>query len=214
MEIEEHSHNSESEENEMDGYSDSSGGEESSEDDGDYMGAFEDDEDEEPEKELGLVRMTSKQIGREYSYQILDTTRLFSILQTKMVNVKDRFDYLQLSDSVIIKELRSHNFLVDECCNSLNDRVMKLMEESNNRKGSTGAEEIMCEIDFMPIEKHHAKDLGCGHMICNECWKDYITQKVSEGLDCINAKCPMHGCNEIVSIELVNELVDKTVADK
>lgn len=213
MEIEERSHNSESEENEMDGYSGSS--EEESSDDGDYMGAFEDDDDEEPEKELGLVRMTSKQIGREYSYQILDTIRLFSMFQTKIVNVRDRFDYLQLSETVILENLRKHNFLVDDCCNALNDRVMKLMEESGRRKASTvGEEEIMCEIDFMPVEKHHAKDLGCSHMICTECWKDYIHQKVVEGMDCINAKCPMHGCNEIVTIELVNELADKDVADK
>ena len=156
------------------------------------------------------MRMTSKQIGREYNYQVLDSIRLFSIFQTKIVNVRDRFDYLNLPDGLILHNLRKYHFLVEDCCNALNDKVMKLMEQATKEKKQLPeGEELICEIDMMPIERHHAKDLGCGHLICNECWKDYIAQKVSEGMGCINMKCPMHKCDKVVPIELIDELADK-----
>jgi hypothetical protein len=70
--------------------------------------------------------------------------------------------------------------------------------------------ELMCMIDYMPVEKHNATDLGCGHTICNECWFDYIEQKVKDGMECIHSKCPMTNCTKTVTLDLIDEIADKT----
>lgn len=54
---------------------------------------------EDSEKELavpGLIRMTSKQIGSEYSYVVINQQRLYSLLSSKIVDVKERFEYFPL----------------------------------------------------------------------------------------------------------------------
>ena len=71
----------------------------------------------------------------------------------------------------------------------------------------------MCMIDYMPVEKHHSTDLGCGHTVCHECWQDYIKQRVKEGQTCIYTKCPEPDCEHMVSVEMVDELIEKEVAD-
>lgn len=199
---------SSSEENDIGGYSSE---EEEEDEDYDYD-AFEDDEDDNDLDEPNFQRMTSKQIGREYSYLILDPIRCFSILQTKIVAIKDRFEYLNLSDSTVLENLRNNHFLVENTVESINDQIEKLM--SSAPKPVKLPDEVMCMIDFMPVGKHQANHLGCGHMVCNECWQDYITQKVAEGPSAIHTRCPMPDCKLKVSVEMVDELVPKQTADR
>ena len=191
---------------------DNSVGEYSSEeefDEEDYEAFEDDDSDENNLDEPNFMRMTSKQIGSEYSYSILDPTRLFSILQTKIVAIKDRFEYINLTEGKILDYLRKNHFLVENTVEAMNDNITKLMEEAP--KPFKSEDVVMCMVDLMDIESHHTRHLGCGHQICTECWGDYITQKISEGPSCINAKCPVAGCSYKLSVEIVEELTTKKV---
>lgn len=165
-------------------------------------------------EEPGLTRMTSKQIGREYTPTIINKIRLFSLLQSKLVEVRDRFEYIKLDQGFILESLRCNHYLVEDTCQKLQEKVLKLMEKPSVNSGAMEEEggELMCQIDYMPVEKHNSTDLGCGHTICNECWFDYIAQKVKDGMDCINSKCPMEKCEKTINLDLIDEIADKEVA--
>jgi len=65
--------------------------------------------------------------------------------------------------------------LVDDSCIKLQDLVLSMMEKNHGHEElNPGDDEPMCQIDYMPVEKHNSKNLGCGHVVCNECWVDYI----------------------------------------
>lgn len=154
--------------------------------------------------ELGMQRMTSKQIGRDYSYQIIDPEKVFSMIQTSIVAVKNAFEYLNLDEGFILTALRENGFLVDATIERLQDKAMSLMGREKSKEIQDHGE-MVCLIDFMPMESHQGKDIGCGHLVCNECWKSYIEQKVAEGLACINTKCPVFGCKKGVPISFFEE---------
>ena len=198
---------SSSEENSIGGYS--SEGDEYDEED---YEAFEDSDSDEGMKEPSFMRMTSTQIGRDYSYQSIDFNHCFNILQTKIVAVRNRFEYLNLHEGVILEYLRNYHFLVENAVEAMNDNIEKLM--ANQPKHYDFPDEVTCNIDLMPIEKHHTRHLGCGHVVCTGCWEMYLTQKVMDGPTCIFAKCPIDGCDYAITIELVEELCEKAISDR
>jgi hypothetical protein len=200
---------------------DSSGGfdDDSDNDSGSFGGFEEGSDDGEMLEEPGFTRMTSKQIGREYTAMIIDKIRLFSTLQTKIVEVRDKFEYINLDQGFILEHLRKNKFLVGETCQKLQEVVLNMMDKPHahgcghdHSAMQEEGQELMCMIDYMPVEKHNATDLGCGHTICNECWFDYIGQKVKEGMDCIHSKCPVEGCSKTIPLELIDEIADKEAA--
>eukprot|EP00479_Gromia_sphaerica_P005140 TRINITY_DN16152_c0_g1_i1.p1 TRINITY_DN16152_c0_g1~~TRINITY_DN16152_c0_g1_i1.p1 ORF type:complete len:110 (+),score=3.78 TRINITY_DN16152_c0_g1_i1:209-538(+) len=40
--------------------------------------------------------------------------------------------------------------------------------------------------------------LGCGHRTCNECWREYLKSKVTEGTSCISTECNYYKCSLLV----------------
>lgn len=163
-------------------------------------------------EEPGFTRMTSMQIGSEYTPIIISNDRLFSLLQNKMVEVRDRFEYVNLDQGLALEYLRKNYFLVEDTCQKLQEKVLSIMDsQQDNNEGQMEEEDgmVMCQIDYMPVEKHKARHLGCNHVVCDECWFDYIKQKVKEGMDCIHAKCPVSGCNRHLTIDIVEEISDK-----
>lgn len=114
---------------------------------------------------------------------------------------------------MILETLRKNHFLVDDTCVKLQDLVLQMMEKNGGEQSMAIEEdELMCQIDYMPVEKHNSKHLGCRHTVCNECWVDYIEQKIREGHDCIHSKCPVHGCSREVTLEIIETLVNKQSA--
>lgn len=181
-------------------------------DDMEMMDAFE-ASSEGSNNEPKLGRMTSTQIGRNYSYQIINPDRLFSMIQTAIIAVKSSFEYLNLDEGYIISCLKENNFLVDQTVQEIQDKVMVLMEKQDKKTTGMEESELICLIDYMPMEKHQGKDVGCGHMVCNECWAYYIEQKIGEGMDCIKAKCPIEGCDRGIPITFFEEYAKKGKSD-
>jgi len=48
--------------------------------------------------------------------------------------------------------------------------------------------------DEVPIEQAHG--LRCGHVFCEDCWKNYLTSQIQHGTSCIFASCMGMKCNE------------------
>ena len=40
--------------------------------------------------------------------------------------------------------------------------------------------------------------LNCGHQFCQECWTEYLTEKLKSPLSALQAKCPQNGCTCVV----------------
>ena len=53
-----------------------------------------------------------------------------------------------------------------------------------------------CPICYTDIEKDDSFSLKCNHLICKECYIEYINNKlISEPLNILNTPCPLIGCN-------------------
>lgn len=176
----------------------------------------EDDSDSEGTmmEELDFTRKTSEQIGREYTPVIIDQEKLYSILQSKIVEVRNTFEYIELDEGFILKNLRENNFIVSNTCQNMQEKVLKLIENPQKENGAMKEEgkELICMVDKMEVEKHNTKSLACGHPVCNECWSFYIQIKVKEGLNCINLTCPVDGCNKAIPINFIEEIAEKETA--
>jgi len=167
--------------------------------------AYNDSDDEEEEE---VQRMTSKKINEEYKYEIVNQDKLFSELQTKIIAVKSHFEYANLDEGETLNNLRKNKFLVESTCEKLQDEVLKNME---NCCGGMDEEEVkndgqlICMVDYMPLEKHQGQDLGCGHLVCNECWGYYIVEKVKNGIESLTIRCPFAGCKRSAPIDFVKQ---------
>jgi ariadne-1 len=186
---------------------DSSSGDDDDSEDIDY-GAYDASDDEEEEDEVR--RMTSKQVNEEYKYEIVPINKLYSEIKKRIIAVKSHFEYANLDDGFVLTHLRNNKFLVEQTCERLQELVLKMMSEETN-PAATQNGELMCLIDYMPMEKHQGQDLGCGHSVCNECWVDYFNQKVKSGINSLIIKCPEDGCRRTVPIEMVQEMGTKKI---
>ena len=130
------------------------------------------------------------------------------------MEVRDAFEYIELDQGFILENLKLNKFIVSDTCQKLQEKVLKMMDKPSKDSGAMQEEgqELMCMIDYMEVEKHNSTDLGCGHTVCNECWHDYIEQKVNEGMDCIHSKCPVDGCSKTIPLDLIDEISGKETA--
>jgi ariadne-1 len=54
----------------------------------------------------------------------------------------------------------------------------------------------------------------CGHAICRECYSGYVLSKMSDGQDCVFAKCPDVNCAMILPPEIFLELLPEDMIEK
>ena len=68
-----------------------------------------------------------------------------------------------------------------------------------------------CPICYSEIEKESSLSLKCNHLICEDCFKEYITNKlISEPLNILYTYCPLDGCN----LYLTRTIYKKCITDK
>jgi hypothetical protein len=87
---------------------------------------------------------------------------------------------------------------IRELVNQWTNNIVAAETEENQNNDA-----LMCMIDHMPVEKLKSNHLGCGHVVCNECWGDYVNQKIKEGAICIHSKCPVEGCGNYLGFDFV-----------
>lgn len=82
----------------------------------------------------------------------------------------------------------------------------------HNDKTSTSIEKSSlhsCSICGDDYELDTCTALSCSHMFCNQCWKEYLTLKIKEGVTQI--KCPQTNCNIVVDQETIKKLTPPEV---
>lgn len=68
-------------------------------------------------------------------------------------------------------------------------------------------QEIDCNICCDTYTPKEVFGMGCGHVYCVNCWKSYLSVKITEGPVCIMTTCPAHGCKEIVNDAIFRKLL-------
>ena len=71
-----------------------------------------------------------------------------------------------------------------------------------------------CMICYSEIDESNSSSLGCGHTFCNECWKEFLAEKVNEGYMGIYANCMQSGCNMMVTHTLFEERLAECPKEK
>lgn len=70
----------------------------------------------------------------------------------------------------------------------------------------------ICDEDLSPTE---CFSLGCNHWFCQECWNEYLTNKVqSEGMTCVLTKCPEYKCLNTVPDSIFRKLCNPASAKR
>ena len=64
-----------------------------------------------------------------------------------------------------------------------------------------------CYCEYEPEEIHTMSD--CGHMICKDCLREYILQKLGEGMKVVYTKCFSSPCGNIIPQRIFQENLDK-----
>lgn len=60
----------------------------------------------------------------------------------------------------------------------------------------------------------NAFEIGCGHIICNNCWCDYIVTNIRKnGKQCINLQCPYFKCNVIIPPPFIIRHIPQNMQD-
>jgi len=58
-------------------------------------------------------------------------------------------------------------------------------------------EKVQCMMAYCDeVPKTEARALGCGHWICNDCWKGFISSQVTKGPECTFTLCPGWDCKK------------------
>lgn len=56
--------------------------------------------------------------------------------------------------------------------------------------------------------------LGCGHVFCIDCWRQYLTTKISDDGEAESIACPDSKCDIVVDDMTVMQLVDESTRQK
>lgn len=70
----------------------------------------------------------------------------------------------------------------------------------------------MCLSDGINVS-HGTFEIGCGHIICNNCWSDYIVTNIKQGKQCINLCCPYYKCNVIIQPQFIIKFIPQNMKD-
>ena len=69
----------------------------------------------------------------------------------------------------------------------------------------------ICPVCYTEIDKDESMSLKCNHKICNECYIEYINNKLSsEPLNILDTFCPLNGCN----LYLTRTIFKKCITEK
>lgn len=71
----------------------------------------------------------------------------------------------------------------------------------------TENQEHDCHICCDAYPSNEMYSMGCGHLYCVNCWKSYLSVKITEGPICIMTTCPAHGCKEAVTDAIFRKLL-------
>eukprot|EP01099_Mayorella_cantabrigiensis_P001949 TRINITY_DN1840_c0_g1_i1.p1 TRINITY_DN1840_c0_g1~~TRINITY_DN1840_c0_g1_i1.p1 ORF type:complete len:479 (+),score=84.70 TRINITY_DN1840_c0_g1_i1:82-1518(+) len=166
------------------------------------------DDDDDFEEELDLHEST--QGGLRKSYEALRS----SGLQTKYENdILEIMDLLDLKESKAISLLRKFNWDKEKLSASYLENSKSLLDDlkvttlRKRPKGLKKGEKVTCPVCYEEIGRKDTTVLRkCHHFFCNDCWRGYLANSVSEGISCVVTKCPAPNCGYLVPKEVFDLL--------
>lgn len=78
---------------------------------------------------------------------------------------------------------------------------------------TSGKASCLTCMEDLPVNQMSA--LGCGHLFCDGCWRDYLTLKINEeGMKLVGVTCMAHKCRLLVDEDIVKKVVNQVKKKK
>ena len=116
-----------------------------------------------------------------------------------------------------------YNWNYDKLIEDWYDNMEKIKIESHIEQSSDSLEKIsqfieknkltseLCPVCFSEFEDNNYMCLKCNHRVCNECYIEYINNKLlSEPINILFTSCPLNGCN----LYLTRTIFKKCITEK
>lgn len=132
---------------------------------------------------------------------------------------KNRIDeflpYTSLSEEEAELVLINYNWNLELLLNDWMDKMEKIKENSGLKQSKESVKKVynfvkknkitdsICPVCALEFENENDYlNLGCGHKICTDCYREYLLSKLEEQMTLLSTKCPLNGCNFIVTSKI------------
>ncbi|KAF9351191.1 hypothetical protein BGX26_010740 [Mortierella sp. AD094] len=127
---------------------------------------------------------------------------------------------LGITVSQAVKLLRSHKWNKERLIEKYMDTPQEILDQAGVVLGETQAslqkrpKGFVCLICFDDDSVGSALGLRCGHVFCQPCYEQYLTQKIAEEGECRAILCPESGCSVPVDEQVISSVVEPSVMQK
>ncbi|KAH3762865.1 ubiquitin-protein ligase [Pelomyxa schiedti] len=184
------------------------------------------DEDEE-EAEKALEESISGAFNFEDSQQPL-TSAAGSVLSTSDIAkeqqkiITDVAEILNIDKALATTLLKHFHWRQERLLPAYIENASKVCQQAGalhpndsnkpRHTGSGGSFCLICASDAIPPDDGSCLSLACGHVFCSECWDEFLSLKIKEGVCSIT--CPSHQCKVIVGQEFIQKRVSPETFEK
>ncbi|KAF9999618.1 hypothetical protein BGZ79_006764 [Entomortierella chlamydospora] len=118
------------------------------------------------------------------------------------------------------KLLRSHKWNKEQLIEKYMDTPQEILNQAGVVLGETQAslqirpKGFVCLICFDDDSAGSALGLRCGHVFCQPCYEQYLTQKIAEEGECRAIFCPESGCAVPVDDQVISSVVGASIMQK
>lgn len=164
-------------------------------------------DEESSHKPKKLERIESK----NFSYEIINLDQAKILYISKMVMLKNKFDYCCFPDGLFKDILSKNQYLVERASQFIRDREDQMIGEPEHMLVEIDqSKKYTCNILWEEVSGSHIAHFGCGHVVDKDCMKEYLEDQIyRNGEDCVNTSCPNEECKFFCSHLLIEEICDK-----
>ncbi|KAF8984447.1 hypothetical protein BGZ46_008002 [Entomortierella lignicola] len=175
------------------------------------------DVDDELTEELDFPEQQQQRKAYEVEFKSL---LLSDILAAQSSAANQVSGILGISASQAAKLLMNHKWNRERLIEKYMDSPQEILDQAGVVIGETLAsfqkrpKGFICLICFDDSSAGSALGLRCGHIFCQPCYEQYLTQKIVEEGECRVIHCPESGCNVTVDEQVINNVVQGSVMQK
>ena len=143
--------------------------------------------------------------GKSLDYEIIQNSE---IIKNRDVIINNFIECSNLAYDEAELVLVNYNWNYDKLIEEWFDNMEKIKISSHIEQSPESEKKISdffsnnnitqetCPVCYTEIEKDNSLSLKCNHQICNECYIEYIKNKlISDPTNILKTSCPLNGCN-------------------